>query len=94
MTPRAPRARSLLAAAAVVCLVLAGCSSEPKSPEEIREAHVQARIEDTFSRSQATCIMKVLDPATIKALDRKATLAADSEAMRIYSNAVVACAGT
>ena len=35
--------------------------------------------------------MDVLDGPTIKALDRTAALTADSEALRIYSNAVVAC---
>ncbi|MCU1371456.1 MAG: hypothetical protein JWO77_2650 [Ilumatobacteraceae bacterium] len=69
----------------------AGCSSEPKDPATQREERVEARIESTFSRSQAACIMKVLDGPTIAALDRSSTLPADSEALRIYSNAVVAC---
>jgi hypothetical protein len=69
----------------------AACTSEPKDPAEQRKARVEARIEDTFSRSQANCIMKVLDGPTIQALDRTAKLRADSEAMRIYSNAVIAC---
>ncbi len=88
------RARRALAAASLMVVLAAtavGCSSDPKSPAEQREDRVQARIESTFSRSQAACIMKVLDAPTIAALDRTSKLPADSEAMRIYSNAVVAC---
>lgn len=93
-TRRPTRALGALGVAALVAIAsLAGCSSDPKTPAEQREARVRERIEASFSRSQTTCIMKVLDPATIKALDRDATLKADSEALRIYSNAVVACAG-
>ena len=85
--------RSAGAGAITLVLVLTGCASEPKDPAELREERVQQRIEDSFSRSQASCIMKVLDAPTIKALDNEGDLEADSEAMRIYSNAVVACAG-
>ncbi len=67
------------------------CTSEPKDPAELRKDRVEARIDATFSRSQASCIMDVLDAPTIKALDRTTELPADSEALRIYSNAVVAC---
>ena len=87
------RAAALVLAAAATGASLAGCASEPTDPAELREQRVQARIEDSFSRSQADCIMQVLDAPTIKALDRSTKLPADSEAMRIYSNAVVACAG-
>lgn len=82
--------RRTIAALGLVVL-LAGCTSDPPSPAEQRQDRVQVRIEATFSRSQADCIMKVLDGPTIAALDRTSKLPADSEAMRIYSNAVVAC---
>ena len=72
---------------------LAGCTSDPKTPAQQREARVRERVAASFSRSQTTCIMGVLDPATLIALDRDATLKANSEALRIYSNAVVACVG-
>jgi len=86
--------RSRRLALGLVLLAITGaaaCTSEPKDPAELRKDRVEARIEDTFSRSQASCIMDVLDEPTIKALDRTSELPADSEALRIYSNAVVAC---
>jgi hypothetical protein len=77
--------------AVVLATGAAACTSEPKDPAEQRKERVQARIEDTFSRTQAACIMDVLDAPTIAALDKEAALPADSEPLRIYSNAVVAC---
>lgn len=85
------RRLAALAMAVLLGATTTACTSEPKDPAEQREERVQARIEDTFSRSQASCIMDVLDEPTIAALDKTTTLAADSEAMRIYSNAVTAC---
>jgi len=83
------------AAAAGLALVLAvtaaSCSSDPKDPATLRKERVEARIDATFSRSQTACIMKVLDGPTIAALDTTSSLPARSEALRIYSNAVVAC---
>ncbi|MGN6693911.1 MAG: hypothetical protein ACTHN0_07005, partial [Aquihabitans sp.] len=63
-----------LGLAATVAVSVASCSSEPKDPVQQREDRVRARIEDTFSRSQATCIMKVLDAPTIAALDKTTTV--------------------
>ena len=87
--------RSARAVALGLALVLSAstsaCTSEPQDPAEQRKDRVEARIDATFSRTQASCIMDVLDAPTIKALDRTTELPADSEAMRIYSNAVVAC---
>lgn len=88
------RAFGVLVGLMAIASGFTGCASEPKTPAEVREERVTARITDTFSRSQATCIMKVLDDPTIKALDRSAALPSDSEALRIYSNAVVACTAT
>lgn len=88
------RRAAVVALASVVALLgPVACSSEPKDPAQIREERVQARIDDSFSRSQARCIMKVLDAPTIAALNKESALPADSEALRIYSNAVIACAG-
>lgn len=89
MTERHPL--TALAVAVALGVALASCASEPKSPAEQRTERVRARIEATFSRSQATCIMKVLDAPTLAALDRTAAIDDGSEAMRIYTNAVVAC---
>jgi hypothetical protein len=85
------RAAAALGLLLVASTFTAACTSEPKDPVEQRKDRVEARIEDTFSRSQANCIMDVLDEPTIRALDRTTKLPADGEAMRIYSNAVVAC---
>ena len=89
------RATALIAGAALAVLALtaAGCADEPKDPAQIRAESVQARIEDSFSRTEASCIMEVLEPDTITALYRTSGVPADSEAMRIYTNAVVLCAG-
>ncbi len=87
------RRRPLAALGLGVLLVAsaAACASEPQDPAELRKERVEARIEAIFSRSQARCIMGVLDEPTIAALDRTSDLEAPSEALRIYSNAVVAC---
>lgn len=87
------RAAVRVAAVSLALVALGACSGKSQTPAERREARVRARIERSFSRSQTTCIMKVLDPPTIAALDRLTTLPKDSEALRIYSNALVACAG-
>lgn len=88
---RSSRRLAVLGLAALLAASAAGCASDPKDPAELREDRVRARIEDTFSRSQASCILDVLDAPTITALDRSGDLKPDSEAMRIYTNAVVAC---
>jgi hypothetical protein len=85
------RRLAALGLAATIAVSAAACSSDPKDPAQQREDRVRARVEATFSRSQATCIMEVLDASTISALDKVRAVAADSDAMRIYTNAVVAC---
>ncbi|HWJ97715.1 MAG TPA: hypothetical protein VNQ33_06105 [Acidimicrobiales bacterium] len=89
MTP--PRRLAAFGLVVALAASAAACTSDPKDPAQVREERVQARIASTFSRSQATCIMKVLDAPTIAALDKTTALPAGSEALRIYSNAVVAC---
>lgn len=76
---------------ALAAALLAGCASDPPSPAQQRRDHVQHRLEATFSRTQATCIMKQLDEPTIRALDRSATLPPDSDELTTYSNALTAC---
>ena len=93
---RRPGRRSLataLCATVVAGLLASGCTSDPKTPAEQRHDRVQQRIEASFSRSQAACIMKVLDPATIAAIDRTGALPTHGEPLRIYSNALAICAG-
>ena len=97
MTDRRHPSRTRRAAVLALALALGagagGCAKEEKDPAQLREEHVQARIEDSFSRTEASCVMKVLEPSTITALERTGDVPADSEAMRIYTNALVACAG-
>lgn len=93
--PSAHRRRLALALSTVLAVGtgLAACASDPGTPAQQRAARVEARIAASFSRSQTDCIMKVLDTPTIKALDAaEGELPDDSEALRIYSNALVACA--
>jgi hypothetical protein len=90
------RSRRRLAATSLVLAIAvaastAACTSAPEDPATQREDRVRARIEDTFSRAQADCIMDVLDAPTVRALDRGTSLPTGSEALRIYSNAVIAC---
>lgn len=83
---------AVAAVALVGALVVAGCSSDPPDPVQQRKDRVQARLEDSFSQAQATCIMKVLKPETIAALDRTTTLPKGDD-LDVYSAAVVACVG-
>lgn len=92
MPSRNHRVAVVVASLLAVGSLLSACTSEPKTPEEQRKERVEARIAESFSRSQTVCIMKVLDDDTIEALDLGEELPADSEALRIYTNALVACA--
>jgi hypothetical protein len=78
----------LLALSALV----AGCSSDPPDPAEVREQQVRDRLEATFSGQQASCILEALDEATIRALVRTTDLDADSDEFSRYSDAVTLCA--
>jgi hypothetical protein len=80
-----------LAVSVAVAGVLAGCGSDEVSPTEARRQRVQARLEATFSKAQAECIIGALDTATIAALARSTDLPADSLQLSRYSDAVTVC---
>lgn len=88
---RRPLVGLALAGILVVGSTLAACSSDPPSPAQQRRDHVERRLEATFSRTQARCILDQLDEPTIRALDRSATLDAGSDELTTYTNAVTAC---
>ena len=93
-------AAATLVAAAL--LVVAACAEEPTDPTEARRERVQARLEDTFSRQQATCILEQLDDEQLEAIDAAPPAEGsgaeaplpdleDPEVLEAYSNATVAC---
>ncbi len=82
------------AAGLVVVLALAtsACSqSEPVDPGQARRDRVRARLDASFSITQARCILDRLDVAGLRALDGKRPLAADSPELRQFSEAVRGC---
>ena len=90
---RARRPRSLTVASTFVAAtaLLVACSSDPPDPAEVRHQQVRARLEATFSKSQASCILDALDEPTMKALVRTTALDPSSKAFAAYSNVVVLC---
>ena len=91
---RDPRrtAGTAFAALAVAGLgLVAGCSSEPQDPAEARKERVEARLDATFSRQQARCIMGELDEQALVALDATTDLPADDPALETYTAAVTSC---
>lgn len=74
-----------------LAVVLGACASEPGTPAEIRRARVEARLQDTFTSSQASCILDDLDPTTIRALAGSADLTPSTAAASQYADAVVRC---
>jgi hypothetical protein len=88
---RARRAIAVSLLAAALGASAVGCSSEPQDPAEARRERVEERLDATFSRQQARCIVDDLDERTIAALDADADLPADSEALATYTAAVTGC---
>lgn len=86
------RTRLAVAALVLVATTLGACSSDDEpTPEELRRERVETRLNATFPRAQASCILNALDDETLLALDRDQDLAADSTAMQTYGFAVRAC---
>lgn len=83
--------RAVAGLAIAVVVGLGACASEPSTPAEIRRARVEARLQDSFTGAQASCILDDLDPATIRALAGSTDLAASATASSQYSDAVVRC---
>jgi hypothetical protein len=67
------------------------CGSDAVSPSEARRRKVEARLEATFSKAQAECILGALDPTTIAALARSSALPEGSLQLTRYSDAVTVC---
>jgi glycogen debranching enzyme len=85
---------SLVAGLAVGAVLLGSCSSEPPDPAEQRRDRVAERLEETFSRQQASCIVDRLDDDVIAALDAEdatAPLDAESSELLAYTDALLAC---
>ncbi|MCB1039614.1 MAG: hypothetical protein R2701_07050 [Acidimicrobiales bacterium] len=91
MGDRAARRVGALLGVAALALAAGACSSDPPDPAEVRRQQVEARLEATFSKKQASCIVDGLDEPTIAALVRTTALDSDSEAFRTYSNVVLLC---
>lgn len=91
---RPPHRRWARGAAAIgllaASLVGGACTSDP-SPAEARDERVRERLEATFSGAQVDCILDAVDAPTREALDATATLAADSDELAAYSEAVNTC---
>lgn len=89
------RARiALVASLAAGALLLGACSSEPPDPAEQRRDRVADRLDETFSRQQASCIIDRLDDDTVAALDADdatAPLDAESSELLAYTDAVLGC---
>ena len=88
---REPRGGVLAALALAGLVLVAGCSSEPQDPAEARRERVEARLDATFSRQQARCIMGELDERALIALDATTDLPADGPALETYTAAVTTC---
>lgn len=80
-----------VAVAVAVALGVAGCSGSETDPAQARQDRVEKRLRESFSATQARCIVDHVDPAVVRALDRSVDLDADASVMRSYSDAVTAC---
>ncbi|MBX3314740.1 MAG: hypothetical protein KF906_10510 [Actinobacteria bacterium] len=82
-----PKAVAVLAAV----VLLAACSGDDPTPEELRRERVEERLADTFPPAQVSCILDGLDDATMIALDEDQDLAKDSAELATYSFVVRVC---
>ena len=82
---------AVVALVLAVAVGLAGCSDPEPDPTQVRQDRVEKRLRDSFSATQARCIVDRVDPAVVRALDRSVDLDADAAVMRAYSDAVTAC---
>ena len=73
-------------------LILPACAKEAPTPEKLRRDRMESRLDATFPKAQASCILAGLDDATLQVLDRDADLPSGSAALRSYSFLVRACA--
>ena len=74
-----------------------GCSAdEPPDPAKIRRNTLDARLGETFSATQARCIVSRIDDATVRALTgnsstASATASLSTKATKDFDDAVVGC---
>lgn len=83
--------RRAIALAAALSIALGACAGSETDPAVARQERVQARLADTFTSTQAECIVDALDPTALLALDETTDLGADSPALSTYTKAVVDC---
>lgn len=83
-------ARIVAATLVLAAVALAGCSSDG-DPAAAARRHLRNRIAATGTAAQARCVVGQLDDDQAIALDREADLPPDSDAMKAYSDAMVAC---
>ncbi len=96
---RRRRAAVLASTLFAASLFAGGCADEPSDPVEARRERVQDRLEDTFSRQQAECILEQLDDDQLQVIDAAPTTPTDEApadledptVLEAYSNAAVAC---
>ena len=92
---RRPQVRRAHVAAAVALSLALGslvsCASDPGDPAQERRDRVESRLEATFSRQQAACIVEALAPETVARLDAGTSISSDDDALRNYSDALSAC---
>ena len=93
-TPRRRRLVGFVACVTLISVAVTGCSSDEADPAQQRRDRVETRLDESFSKDQADCIVKTIDEATIRALDRTTDLAPDSPAMLTYTVAVRTCVGS
>jgi hypothetical protein len=88
-SPRLHVGAALLAA--TVWVTAAGCSDPAPDPDQERLDRVEARLGESFSGAQVTCILDLVDDDTVRAIDRTADLDPDTDVFATYSAAVASC---
>jgi len=87
---RPGRATRVVAVAMLAAVALVGCTKDQADPAQERRDRLEQRLR-SFSAAESNCILRRLDDATMRALDRTAALTGGSKAQKAYTDAVVAC---
>ena len=74
-----------------VTVSLGACAGTEPTPEQARRDRVEARLRETFTKAQSSCILGLADDRVLTALDKEDDLAGDDATMKAYTNAVIAC---
>lgn len=91
MSATAPRRLVAVGACLLALLAVTGCSEDEPDPVAERLDRLQGRLEQTFSRDQASCIVGELEPAEVQRLLASTDLPTDDGAFAAYSAAVRSC---